>query len=691
MQLKKWTQIILIISFSLLSFGFEVSSMAQQIKPVADSPQQPGTEFTVDIRIENVDNLFGVSFLLHYTHNTNYIDALSAVKGDFLGDNVLFLDPVIDDAQGTVSIGITRKRPAGGVNGSGVVAKVTFQSESTTPNGTSVDFTITNITANDPDGTAISLTPQYLTVTINPPITHAVTITSGPTAAPNTLSSSGGDVNLSVTAGDSLGHAINYSWSVSPNEGSFDDANKQNPTWTAPANPTASNKTYTLTVTVSCNIESTIKDTGSVQVTVEGSSLSAIIKPIADSPQQPGAEFTVDIRIENVDNLFGVSFLLHYTRNTDYIDALPAVKGDFLGDNVLFLDPVIDDAQGTISIGITRKRPADGVNGSGVVAKVTFQSESTTPNGTSVDFTITNITANDPDGTAISLTPQPITVTVNSVECLRGDVSGDGTISAYDASLILKFVVGLIDTFPADASPISNTPRNYSISVPHLKVAAGNRINVPIIINDASGITSGGIVLRYNPNVLHAVNVFTSDMLSGYYWNSNIKRKGEVRIAFAGPQTISGESTLFYVEFEVLPNSDYGVSPLILDIARLSDNLNITKINGSITIPPPKSKLLQNYPNPFNPETWIPYQLSEDANVQLFIYNLNGQIIRTLKLGFQPAGTYIDKSRAIYWDGRNDSGERVSSGVYFYGIKARPQEKRRAGNFSTTRKMVILK
>ncbi len=658
--------------------------MAQQIKPVVDSPQQPGTEFTVDIRLENVDNLFGVSFLLHYTHNTDYIDGLSAAKGDFLGGDVLFLDPVIDDAQGTVSIGITRKRPADGVNGSGVVAKVTFKSESTTPNGTSVDFTITNVVANNQDGTAISLTPQPLNVIINQPVAHTITINSGPTAVPNSLPSSGGDVNLSVTAGDSLGHAINYSWTASPDEGSFDDANKQNPIWTTPANPTASDKTYTFTVTASCSIEPSIKDTGSVQVTVEGSSPSAIIKPVADSPQQVGDEFTVDIMVENVNNLFGVSFVFHYTYHTDYIDVLSAVKGDFLGGDVLFLDPVIDDTQGTVSIGITRKRPASGVDGSGVIAKIIFKSESATPDGISVDFTIMDIAASDPSGIPISFTPQPLTVTIASIKCLRGDVSGDGTISAYDASLILQFVVGLIDKFSADVSPSSSTSRNYSISVPHLKAAVGNRINVPIIINDASEVTSGGIALRYNPNVLRAINVFTSDMLSGYHWESNIKRKGEVRIAFAGsPQTLAGESTLFHVEFEILPNSNYGVSPLIVEIAQLSENLNITKINGSITIPPPESKLLQNYPNPFNPETWIPYQLAADSPAIIRIYNFRGQLVRLLNLGTKPAGVYVIQKSAAYWNGRDNFGEKVSSGVYFYTLQA--------GNFSTVRKMAIVK
>ncbi len=76
----------------------------------------------------------------------------------------------------------------------------------------------------------------------------------------------------------------------------------------------------------------------------------------------------------------------------------------------------------------------------------------------------------------------------------------------------------------------------------------------------------------------------------------------------------------------------------------------------------------QNYPNPFNPETWIPYQLDEDARVVISIYTSTGQLIRTLDLGYKPAGFYTDRRAAAHWDGRNEAGERVSSGVYFYSL-----------------------
>ena len=73
---------------------------------------------------------------------------------------------------------------------------------------------------------------------------------------------------------------------------------------------------------------------------------------------------------------------------------------------------------------------------------------------------------------------------------------------------------------------------------------------------------------------------------------------------------------------------------------------------------PTETALLPNYPNPFNPETWIPYQLAEDADVTLSIYDTKGVTVRRLDLGHQLAGYYADRGKAAYWDGRNNQGER---------------------------------
>lgn len=96
-----------------------------------------------------------------------------------------------------------------------------------------------------------------------------------------------------------------------------------------------------------------------------------------------------------------------------------------------------------------------------------------------------------------------------------------------------------------------------------------------------------------------------------------------------------------------------------------------------------RNRLLQNYPNPSNPETWIPFQLAQDADVTVDIYNTKGRLARSLHLGDRKAGIYITEDKAAHWDGMDNSGEKVASGTYFYILKA--------GTFRATRKMIILR
>ena len=127
-----------------------------------------------------------------------------------------------------------------------------------------------------------------------------------------------------------------------------------------------------------------------------------------------------------------------------------------------------------------------------------------------------------------------------------------------------------------------------------------------------------------------------------------------------------------------------------IDMAHLADDGSLAFRQGTAnlkhlltTLVPDKTTLLSNYPNPFNPETWIPYHLALDADVTVTIYNLQGEIIRHMDLGLQEADYYVDKSRAAYWDGTNDDGESVASGVYFYKLDA--------GEFTASKRMVVVK
>ena len=132
------------------------------------------------------------------------------------------------------------------------------------------------------------------------------------------------------------------------------------------------------------------------------------------------------------------------------------------------------------------------------------------------------------------------------------------------------------------------------------------------------------------------------------------------------------------------PDPFIGVEPLRYTVTAEDVKRSLIQLPalGAYEIPA-ETELLSNYPNPFNPETWIPYRLAEDAFVTLTIYDSKGHVVRSLDVGHQVAAVYENRSKAIYWDGRNEFGEQVASGLYFYHLSA--------GDYSATRRMVILK
>ena len=132
------------------------------------------------------------------------------------------------------------------------------------------------------------------------------------------------------------------------------------------------------------------------------------------------------------------------------------------------------------------------------------------------------------------------------------------------------------------------------------------------------------------------------------------------------------------------PNPLIGVQPLRYTVT--AEDVRRSRIQlPELTVYeiPAETELLRNYPNPFNPETWIPYRLAEDAFVTLTIYDTAGRVVRSIDVGYKPAAAYESRSKAIYWDGRNEFSEQVASSVYFYHLSA--------GDYSATRKMLIVK
>jgi len=191
-------------------------------------------------------------------------------------------------------------------------------------------------------------------------------------------------------------------------------------------------------------------------------------------------------------------------------------------------------------------------------------------------------------------------------------------------------------------------------------------------------------------------NIYRSEAKDGKYIKVNAKliqgagtNATPHDYSFTDDNLEFGQTYYYYIE-DVAFAGGKGKSPILkITVGQESEVKVIDKSNITVRprlkpiVIPTEFALLQNFPNPFNPETWIPYQLAENADVSINIYNVSGKLIKTLHLGQKEAGFYMIREKSAYWDGRNKSGERVASGVYFYQLKA--------GEFSAVRKLVIAK
>ena len=200
-----------------------------------------------------------------------------------------------------------------------------------------------------------------------------------------------------------------------------------------------------------------------------------------------------------------------------------------------------------------------------------------------------------------------------------------------------------------------------------------NSVNIFDLVMVAGQFGKNGTGLSGDVNGDSGVNIFDLVMVAGQFGKSAVA---------AAPTLLTKELTfnfqqkrsiqLAMVELEDMPvRSEAEELVFSLLIAILPERL------------PEQTQLLSNYPNPFNPETWIPFELSQDSKVSVTIYNVAGTPVRNISVGYLQAGSYVSQLKSVYWDGKSDTGERVSSGTYFYQI--------RAGDYTETRKMVILK
>jgi hypothetical protein len=221
---------------------------------------------------------------------------------------------------------------------------------------------------------------------------------------------------------------------------------------------------------------------------------------------------------------------------------------------------------------------------------------------------------------------------------------------------------------------------NVPASPPHL-IAKSDSIRTPLF-------AISGRVLREDGTPLDGLELVVKNLRTGQQvltTTGAVGEEGRYVVTLADLTGNSAAQAGDVLEVAVVSQVEsYRGEPIRVMLEKEAIMENRINLAALVVLPIPKaSALLQNYPNPFNPETWIPYQLARDANVTIQIYNLKGILVRTLHLGQKAAGFYLDKTRAAYWDGSNQNGEPVASGLYFYTIHA--------GALTATKRLLVLK
>ncbi len=250
----------------------------------------------------------------------------------------------------------------------------------------------------------------------------------------------------------------------------------------------------------------------------------------------------------------------------------------------------------------------------------------------------------------------------------------NNSISDFSPIHRLKVAIGVTRSRPALWLDIEEIPEVSNDNVPEF--TDGDSTTRSIAENAASGTNIGAAI--------SATDADAGDILTYHLGGTDADAFSIVR-ASGQLQTNA--------ELDHETKDAYTVAIAVSDGKGGSDTItvtiNVTDVAGAAPsvqtspIIPENTDLLSNYPNPFNPETWIPYQLAKPAEVTLTIYDIRGVVVRTLRLGHQPAGLYRSRSKAAHWDGRNQLGEKVATGIYFYTLKA--------SDYMATRKLLIRK
>ena len=258
---------------------------------------------------------------------------------------------------------------------------------------------------------------------------------------------------------------------------------------------------------------------------------------------------------------------------------------------------------------------------------------------------------------------------LDTIQIAVGDLDNDGTLSPFDGSLILQYLDNNINQIPIE----NNDEFAASGGLKELELSGNIEeiIQIPIVIENVENVYSFELTINFDPNIISSATIYPADLAAhGILIESTILENGKILIAGSG-------STATYDEIEIANFYFIPLDFLNGEIILHSENFYLNNIqmediftfiinqNLSIESNPYLNdfSLGDNFPNPFNSTTKIMFSLNEDFNIKIYVNDIRGHLIKSLADGFYERGTYT-----IDWNGKDNKGSNIVSGVYFYKI-----------------------
>ncbi len=263
-----------------------------------------------------------------------------------------------------------------------------------------------------------------------------------------------------------------------------------------------------------------------------------------------------------------------------------------------------------------------------------------------------------------------------AADCVEND-----TIDVADAYRIILKVLGRL--LPKTTS-IANAEEAV-IRMPQLTGSAGETVTLPIFIEGRNDVYAADFDLTYDSTVLTVLAI--EQGAANSLVAENLDKPDKIKLALINADgLVNAQSEIAKLKIRI-EKELADATPLTLEHAKLYDasakpiklRAIYTNVAEEKTLPKAFA-LFQNHPNPFNPETQIRFQLPGESHVKLTIYNISGQLVRTLVNKQMSAGAWTET-----WDGRNEQGNQVPSGVYLYRLEAEH------GQWTRTKKMILIR